>query len=123
MANDRIRSLTPDRTVWANWRGGVVWSIGATTTIRLLAEQHIVRDYVVANSLVPVDARSIGAPVCCRVTGTGADNYVVVEVVGSRFPRGEGPHDQGAAVAAGRFVPAIIERHITREPEAWWSSE
>jgi len=116
-----ITSLRPDKHVSGPWRGGQVWTLdGATSTIKLLAEAHIVRMKTVTTSLIPVDAQSIGCPVACRVDGDGADTYTIAEVVGSAFGA-DAPRDNARSVAAGTFSPGIIPRHIHGEPRLWWS--
>ena len=93
--------------VWRDWRTGVVWTIvGGTTTIRLMAEQSMRRDKTCATSLLPA-GMVVGHPCACRVTGDGADSYVIVEVVSAVFGS-DGPRDHAAAVAAGVFhIPRI----------------
>jgi len=93
-----MRSLRPDRFVYDGadlWRGGQVWAIaGGTSTIRLLAEANMVRDKSVATSLIPAGAQTVGCPVCCRVTGGGAETYTIVEIIGSSFGPQDGPRDK-----------------------------
>ena len=119
-----IRSLKPSVHVYNNgdikYRGGVVWSTPApTTTIRLRVEENMTRDLSVSLSLIPVDARTLGCPVACRVTGSGASDYVIVEILGSTAGT-DAPANNAAAVAAGRFCPGIVPRSITNAGDFWW---
>jgi hypothetical protein len=122
MAEDTIRSLRPNRMILdgaQKYRGGQIQSIvGGTTTIKLLAEANIVRTKTCATSLVPADAQSIGCPVCCRLTGPDADNYVIAEVLGSTFA--DPPLNNAASVAKGEFRPGIVPRSLTGEPLTFW---
>jgi hypothetical protein len=112
----RIRSLRPDKHVHQDWRGGQITQIaGGTTTIKLMAEANMVRTKTCATSLVPVDAQSVRCPVACRVTGTGADDYVIVEVIGSSFGANGAPR-------SGDWAPGIIPRSITLEPLTYWEA-
>jgi hypothetical protein len=111
MSEFRMRSLRPDPMVHdrdgAHWRGAVINSIvGGTITVSMLAEAHMVRTKTCSTALVPADAQVIGCPIACRVTGTGADDYTIAEVVGS-YARPGSPY-------------GVIPRSITGEPETWW---
>jgi hypothetical protein len=121
MSGIPIRSMRPhvhvlDRNS-EKYRGGMVWQInGGTSVIRLQAEASYVRDKTVSTSLIPVDARSVGCPVVCKVTGNDADSYQVTEVLGGTF----NPRD--GAPRPGVFAPSIIARNITNESETYWEA-
>jgi hypothetical protein len=121
-----MRSMRPDRFVLdlptAAWRGAQITSIvGGTTTVKMLAEANIIRTLTCATSLIPAGAQSVGCPIACRVTGGGADSYVIAEVIGSSFGP-DAPTNNAASVAAGRFSPGIIPRDLTQEPLTWWEA-
>ena len=120
---NRSRPLRPHRTTFDSdrerWRGAQVISIdGETAQLRMQAEAHIVRDRFVDVALLPDGARqAIGDALACRVTGTCADDYVIVEILGTHFGgRSHGPGtDQAGSVARGDFHPGVIPRSITGE--------
>lgn len=117
-----ISSLRGDVTVYDkgdHWRGGQIIAIGASITIKYLAEAYIVRTAVVATALVPIDARSLGCPVAVRVTGGGADSYTIVECIGSTFGSGAAP--KNGFYDATTFNPGIVPRSITNEPLFNWT--
>jgi hypothetical protein len=66
----------------------------------------------VNRTLIPVgvDLNIVGSPCVVRMSGLAgpADGSVVQEVRTANFAPGEGPADQVAAVAAGRFSPGLI---------------
>jgi hypothetical protein len=102
------RALRPHTHVLHDWRGGQVWHIdGDTATIRLQAEAHIVRDKTVARALMPPGA-IVGDACVCRVSGTGADDYTLMEVRPSIFAGGGPGSDQAGAVARGEFHPGVV---------------
>jgi hypothetical protein len=105
LINTNPRGLKPWKHVHLDWRGGQVWSVSAPNmTLRVQAEQSMIRDYVVSQSLLPTAI--LGDPVVVRVAG--AWPYTIAEVRPSRFA-GSGPgSNQAAAVAAGRFDPGVI---------------
>ncbi len=104
----RIRALKPATHVLNDWRGGQVWAInGASTTLRLQAEAHINADYTIATALLPTGA-SVGCPIVARVSGASVASYVVEDVRGGVFARGDAPRDEAASVAAGVFTPSVI---------------
>jgi hypothetical protein len=49
-----IRSFKPVTHMLNDWRGGQMWNLGATATIRLRAEANINRDFVVTLASAPV---------------------------------------------------------------------
>lgn len=108
----KARRNRPHCHVHEDWRGGMVWAVdGDIATIRLLAEQSFVLDKIVSTSLLPA-GMTTGHPCVCRVTGSGADAYLIVEVRESYFA---GPDPE-----AGEFAPGCI---TTREGWAPFYSE
>ena len=117
MAEEAIIAYKPHVRVWNDWRGGVLLNTSDPCSIRLQAEENILRTKTCALALVPVGARSLDARVACRVSGTNPDNYVIAEVVGSHQAAGDPPGTPGV-------VPFEI-RGISRdggEKPWWWRS-
>jgi hypothetical protein len=106
----RMRALKPDLLVLdrgdIHWRGAFVAALGASPTIQFAAEQHFVRQQVVALDLLPVGARSLLCSLAVRVTGDGADSYVIREIVATYPIAGSLPSEPYGA----------IPRSITHEP-------
>lgn len=105
---DRIletaRALKPNRVVHLDRRGGQVWALnGLTATIRAHAEQHLIRDYVVATELLPAGA-IVGDAVVVMVAG--AFPYTIAAIERGRFA--DDPGIPSASVARGIFSPATI---------------
>ena len=117
-----IRSEKPRTHVLGAWRGGQIWSVSETAQIRLRAETHMDRDKTVAIGLVPAAARRVGAAVVCRVTGNGADDYVIAEVHASVFAPGMAPLDDAASVAAGVFTPGVVTPIEGADWGTWWTA-
>ncbi len=118
-----IRSLKRWEHVLNDWRGGQVITTSDPCTIRIQAEQGpCVKDKPVALSLVPAGARSIGAAVVCRVTGTNADNYVIVEVHESTFNPQDAPRNNALSVAQGRFSPGVVTPREGADWTPWWTA-
>jgi hypothetical protein len=119
VADAVITALRPDRQTLdrgdEHYDGAQVIALGATATIRAIR----VGVQVVALSLVPVAARTIGHPLYVRTV-----NQVITEVFESTYTVGDAPHGDAAAiaasVAAGRYSYGIIPREITGEPLTYW---
>jgi hypothetical protein len=115
-------SLKPRTHVCDSWRGGQIWVLSDPATIRLRAEHHMDRDKTVALSLIPANARKAGEQVVCRVTGTGADDYTIVEVCESVPAPGMAPISNAASVAAGVFTPGVVTPAQGADWGVWWRS-
>jgi hypothetical protein len=94
-----------------DWRGAqiIAYPDAETVTIKLHLEASFIGTRTIARSLLPADmvGAILGAPCKVRVTGSGKDDYVITEVISSRFPPGAEPPDQVAAVGRGEFWPGI----------------
>ena len=89
------------------WRSAQVQAVnGANCTIKRFKEATIVGSVVILTSLVPVECRAIGAPICVR-HAAGDATYTILEVIPSCF-FSDAPRDQVASVATGIFSPGII---------------
>ena len=115
MAESTLRSLKPHVHVWQDWRGGVIAALGDPVTIALRAEVHMNRTKTAALSLVPTNARRVGAQIACRVTGDGADSYSIVEIVESHLAPGDPEGSVGV-------VPFAIRGMTTKRSQEWWRS-
>lgn len=123
----RLRALRPDRVSLDrgsdHYRVGYVRSItGGTSSITVLCDPGFVRTFSVATSLLPCASK--GAPLCARLTGTGAPNYTIAELIGTSWggnaPKGG---NESSAVDDGSIGWPIIPREITNEPvEYAWTS-
>ena len=78
-------------------------------TIRLMLEPTIVGNRTVALAMLP--SVIVGDAVICEVTGGGADDYTVVEVLPG-VPTNRG--NQAATVARGVFEPSLLPASFYR---------
>lgn len=103
----RVVGHRPRTSVLNDWRGGQIWGTNpATTTIRLRLEANMVGTRTVPTSIIPHRV-IVGDAVVCRVSGSGADSYEIIEVRGSVHVDAC-PSDQAASVARGEFRPGAV---------------
>jgi hypothetical protein len=115
------RALRPHTHEWrsgtTHWRGAVVSSInGADCAIRVYPEASFGRTFEGPLADVPAGARTVGAPVCVRVTGSTASTWTLQEIRASHFNRADGVPSDAAAIVAGQYV-AVVPRSITGESD------
>lgn len=124
----RLRALVGDTQVFdrgsEHWRGGVVVDVGATVTIRFLAEQTLPKTATVDGSVVPAGLAK-GHPVCVKVTGVEANAHAVTEVRASHWIDAPRPDEaewvDRASVGLVPWFYGAVPKSITRAPEehAW----
>ena len=115
-----IITVTDNGIDGRRFRGAQIWAINAndTLTVKLLLESNIVGTRVVAKSLSPHSA--VGDGKAAEITGSGADDYVVVALHDASFANVTGGND---SVAEGRFEPGAIDAGLSGQPKRLhWAS-
>jgi hypothetical protein len=100
-----------------HYRGGVVTGVGASVTIRFLAEQFLVKTANVAPAVA--GTRAVGQPVCVQVTGVEQNAHTIVAVLDSHWANSGPGSDEAGAVQRGQFHYGVVPRHLTGEREEY----
>ena len=113
------RALRPHvyewRTGTAHWRGALITSLsGSEASVRVFPEASFGRTFVGPLEDVPVGARTLGAPVCVRVSGSTAATWTLQEIRESHFERGA--PSAPAAILDGQFY-GVVPRSVTQQSE------
>jgi hypothetical protein len=84
--------------------------------IRVYPEASFGRTFVGPLDDVPAGARTLGAPLCVRVTGSTAASWSLQEIRESHFNLGDGVPSDADAILAGQYF-GVVPRAITGESE------